>query len=461
MAGDSLTQYVIGSSSYKTLPPLAAPFLSPSGSMDDSSPNSSDSEPHSPERVGLGGEGSKHQQRRKKKRKGHDDDFDILDSKENNIGQSHKRGMPEKGEQEAEEDADEEENWEWEIRESGGGGRVKSKKTKSRARLPEEWGAPQQPTSPMPGAVVPATANSVPFDAKAQNSSAGPILSSPPAQISTSFTNRSHTSLVTDSPPRSYEPMCLEDFPKSAKVEDKVLSSKPEPISSSLVVTGGTKSALAGDVSSSLALMTGDNLSPVSQTFSFLDSVLQTPPGSTPDSQTTTPITNTPSLASAAPTKPSPTEAPIPASQANSVFSPFKSIPDPPPASALSTGPLAQAATSTLNVDAKPFVPSASPAMTTAITVSVAATTPIGTAYTASTTAIPAVTALSSSASPVKNLATPASPLDTPPKSVAMPISPTVTTTPLSITPVSPPSLLAHSERQESSSSQLPQLEGW
>ncbi|XP_075887685.1 uncharacterized protein LOC142891767 isoform X3 [Nelusetta ayraudi] len=433
-----------------------APFLSPSDSMDDSSPNSSGSEPLSPERVGLGGEASK---RRKKKRKGDEDDFNILDSVDNYTGQSHKRGMPEKGGQEAEEDVDEEENWEWELRESGGGGRVKSKKMKSRARLPEEWGAPQQPVSPVPAAVATATTSSVPFDPKAQKGGAGPVPSSPLAQVPTSLNNPTHSSLATDSPPRSYEPMSLDDFPKSAKIEDKVLSSKPEPIGGGSAVSGGGRSAPAGDVSRSLALMTGDNLSPVSQTFSFLDSVLQTPPGSTPDSQTATPITNTPSLASVGVTKPSPTDT------SASLFSPSRNLPDRPSAPSLLSGPSAQVTASTLNVDAKPFVPSASPAVTAVPTVSVAATTFTASPATTTTATPPrAVTPSNSSAMPGKTLATSASPLDTPPKSVATPISPkltttTTTTTPLSINPVAPPSLLEHSERPESSSSQLPQLE--
>lgn len=432
----------------KPFPPSAAPFLSPSGSMDDSSPNSSGSEPLSPERMGLGGEASK---RRKKKRKGHEDDFNVLDSVDNYMGQSHKRGIPEKGGQEDEEDVDAEENWEWEIRESGGGGRVKSKKMKSRARLPQEWGAPQQPVSPVPATVVPATISSVPHDPKAQKCGEGLVPSSYLAQVPPSLTNP-HTSLATDSPPRSYEPMSLDDFPKSAKIEDKVLSSKPEPINGSSAASVGGKSALSGDVSRSLALMTGDNLSPVSQTFSFLDSVLETPPGSTPDSQTATPITNTPSLASVALTRPSPTDA------SASLFSPSRNIPDSQTGFSLSTGPSVQVTASTLNVDAKPFVPSASP------TVCVATTTLTALAATTTTATPPAVTAFNSSAMPGKGVATPAPSLDTPPKSVATPISPTLTTTtttPLSINPVSPPSLLEHSERQESSSSQLPQLEGW
>ncbi|XP_068557772.1 microtubule-associated protein 4-like isoform X2 [Cebidichthys violaceus] len=439
-----------------------APVLSPSGSMDDSSPTSSASDPHSPERVGPGGEASKEQQRRrKKKRKGRDHVYDFLASQENNVGQSDKHGMQDKGGAEEDEEEDEEENFEWEIRESGGGGRVKGRKTKSRARLPEEWGVPQQPSSPAPATVAPTgatTANSGPFDSKAPDSKPGPVLPSDPAQIPTSFTNRSHASLVTDASPRSYEPMCVDDFPLSDKGgpkanQEKVSVSKPEHNSTTACVA--IKSSPAGDVSGSLALMTGENLSPVSQTFSFLDSVLQT----SPDSQTTTPITNTPSLATAALTKSTPTEIGIPASQATSVYNPFKITPDLPPTSALSTkpSPLASVGTrppttavgSALNVDAKPFVPMATLLSSTA--------TPSLTAATASatTSAMPLIP----SASPCKKEATPTAPSDTPPKSVATPFSSATVTSPPPDTPAAPPSLPAHSEHQESSPPQLPPLE--
>ncbi|XP_022603804.1 microtubule-associated protein 4-like [Seriola dumerili] len=434
------TSNTSGSSPFKTSDPFSsggpgihsmdystAPVLSPSGSIDDISPTSSASE-ESPERAGPGGESGKQQQRRRKKRrKGHDEVYDFLGSQENNIGQSDKHGMQDKGGQEAEDNEDEEENWEWEIRESGGGGRVKGRKTKSRARLPEEWGAPQQPMSPTPASVAPTwatAADSGPPDFKAPNSNPSPVLPSASAQIPTSFTNHSHASLVTDSSPCSYEPMCVDDFPAAAKDrqkanEEKVSTSKPEANVSVVASARTTEGSLAGDVSGSLALMTGDNLSPVSQTFSFLDSVLQTPQDSTPDSQTTTPITNTPSLASAPLTKFAPKETAIPVSE---VFSVPKSTPDLTPTSTLSTVPAA--VTSALSVDAKPFVPSATPL---------------------------------SSALPCKSEVPPTSSSDTPPTSVATPLSSALH--PPSITPTAPPSLPAHSEHQESSSPQLPPLE--
>ncbi|XP_033960216.1 microtubule-associated protein 4 isoform X3 [Pseudochaenichthys georgianus] len=448
----------------------AAPVLSPSGSMDDSSPSSSASEPLSPERVGPGGEADK-QRRRKKKRKGSDQVYDFLDSQENSIGQSQKPGMQHKGGMEAEEDEDDEENWEWEIRESGGGGRVKGKKTKSRAKLPEQWGAPQQPISPTPATVAPTWATA---DSGHSDSNPSPVLPSSPSQFPTSFTNRSNASLVPDSSPRSYEPMCGDDFPMSAKDgqkanEVKVSTSKLEPtISAATNVPGKNSSAV--DVSDSLALMTGENLSPVSQTFSFLDSVLQTPPGSTPDSQTTTPITNTPSLATAPMAK---SEMGIPASLATSVLNPSKVTTDLPPTSVLSTNPsrLASADTypstttvkSALNVDAKPFVPSATLMSSSMTAASPAFSTTAAAAFTGSASAAPTTTpaiTLSSSPSPFKNEATPApSSSATPPKSVATPFSSAVATPPPPITPAAPPSLPAHSEHQESSSPQLPPME--
>ncbi|XP_034411211.1 microtubule-associated protein 4 [Cyclopterus lumpus] len=441
-----------------------APVLSPNGSMDDSSPTSSASEPLSPERVGPGDESCKEQQRRqKKKRKGHDQIYDFLASQEKNIGQSDTHGMQDKGGPEAEED--EEENWEWDIRESGGGGRVKGRKTKSRARLPEEWGVPQQPSSHAPATVTPTwatTGNSGPFDSKTPDDNPSPVLPSAPAQIPTSFTNCSHASLLTDAFPRSYEPMCVDDFPLSDNGgpkanQEKVLGRKPEHNSTTASVA--IKSSPAGNVSGSLALMTGENLSPVSQTFSFLDSVLQTPPGSTPDSQTTTPITYTPSLATVPLTKSTPTEIGIPASQATTALNPFKITPDLPPASAFSTNtsplvfvgtrPPATAVGSALNVDAKPFVPSATLLSYTA--------TPSLTAATASVTT--SATPLIPSASHCKNEATLTLSSDTPPKSVATPLSSAKATSPPPITPAAPPSLPAHSEHQESSPPQLPPLE--
>ncbi|XP_024129109.1 microtubule-associated protein 4 isoform X2 [Oryzias melastigma] len=398
----------------------AAPAHSPRGSMDDSSPSSSNSEPISPERLGPGGEAGK-QRRRKKKRKDRNDIYNFFDNQENDVSQSDKHGMQDKGGKEVEEDGDEEENWEWEFRESGGGGRVKSRKTKSRARLPEEWGAPQQPVSPTPAAVAPKWAtDSGPTDPRAPNP----------------FTNCSPVSPPTDSLSRSYEPMCVDDYSLSGKgaqtaKEEKASAKSKEP---NVVTSAATK---PGDANSSLALMTGDNLSPVSQTFSFLDSVLQTPPGSTPDSQTTTPINNTPSIVTASLTKSAVTETTPPAFQSSN---PLKSSPTIPPPTALSTSspPSFPAAVgSALNVDAKPFIPST---MLMASTVA-----PTTNPFSSTLSSHPA------------NEATSSSSLATPPKGAATSLSPA--TLPPSTTQAAPSSLPAHSKHQESSSPQLPPLE--
>nr|XP_043878876.1 microtubule-associated protein 4-like isoform X6 [Solea senegalensis] len=399
-----------GSSPFKTSDPFsssgpgihttdysAAPVLSPSGSIDDISPSSSASD-DSTERVG--GE----QRRRKKRRKSHDEVYDFLDSQEKNISQSEKGGQ---GGVDNEEEEEEEENWEWEIRESGVGGRVKGKKTKTRARLPKEWGAPQQPISPTPASIAPTWATPGP------NSNPSPVLTSASAQIPTSFTNHSHASLLTDLSQRSYEPMCVDDFQDVPKATE-VSNSKPE---AGVSITAGAttaKAGSAGDAGRSLVLLTGENLSPVSQTFSFLDSVLQTPQCSTPESQTTTPITNTPYLATAPLTKSTPKEIVIPASDS---FSVSKNLPLLTPASKTSTVPAAVG--SALNVNAKPFVPAATSAL------------PLGSAPAPPT---------SSSNAPLTSVATCLS--SAPP-----------------ITPKAPPSLPAHSEHQESSSPQLPPLE--
>ncbi|KAM8850369.1 uncharacterized protein AB9W97_021578 isoform 2-T2 [Spinachia spinachia] len=422
----------------------AAPVLPPSGSMDDSSPTSSASEPLSPERVGQGGEAGKEQQRRrKKKRKGRDHVYDFLASQEHIVGQSDKQGRQDKGGLEVEDDEDDEGNWEWEIRESGGGGRVKGRKTKSRARLPEEWGVTQQPSSPPPSIVAPTmatTANSgLVFDSRTTDSNPGLVLTSPPAQIPDTFAIRSHASLMTDASPRSYEPMCVDNFAWSNKDGPKTNQEK---------VLAGThsvafKGSQAGDDSASLALISGDNLSPVSQTFSFLDSVLQTPPGCTPDSQTPTPITCTPFLATAPLTKSSLAGVGVPASLATTVPKPSTS-----PSLVFSVGTHlpATAVGSALNVDAKPFVPMAT---------LLSSPTTLG-----STVAIQSATTLdmpfNPSTSSSKNAATLTPLSNTPPKSLVTPIT---ATSLQSVTLAAPPSLPAHSKHQESSPPQLTLLE--
>ncbi|XP_077412038.1 uncharacterized protein LOC144042874 isoform X2 [Vanacampus margaritifer] len=412
-----------------------APTLSPSGSVDDSSPTSSTSEPLSPERSGC--EAGKQQQRRKKKkRKGRDEVYSFLDRQEKN-GHSDKHGLQEKAGQdvEEEEEDEEEDNWEWEIRESGAGGRVKGKKLKSRARLPEEWGAPQQPVSPIPAVVAPTWATATDFghlDSKSVKSDPSQAYSTS-MQTPTSLTNRSHDRLAADPSLSSFEPMY---------VDGENVTSKPQPISSPGNATN--KSSAVGVVSGNLALMTGDNLSPVSQTFSFLDSVLQTPPGSTPDSQNTTPITNTPVLASS-----TSADVVVPSSQTSSGFNP-----DVPPSFAASSKPSSSPITqypktaleSVLNVDAKPFIPSAS--RVTPAT----APSPNAVVNAAASTGGAAVTQLACPSSTISQAVKPTS-SDTPTKAAASPA--------LFTTPAVPPSVLTHPKHQESTSPLLPPLEGW
>ncbi|XP_019724829.1 microtubule-associated protein 4-like [Hippocampus comes] len=330
----------------------APPLSSPSGSVEDSSPTSSTSEPLSPERSGCDA-GKQQQRRKKKKRKGRDEAYGFLDSQEKN-GHSEKRDQ---GGREAEEDDEEADALEWEVRESGAGGRVKGKKSKSRARLPEEWGAPQQPASPIPAAVAPTWTPATDFgalDRKAGKSDPGQG-SSAPMQIATGLTNRSRDGLAADSSLGSFETGSVQDYPMSTGDRRNV--------------TGVSAPANASDKSSAVgdfALTAGGDLSPVSQTFSFLDAVLQTPPGSTPDSQHATPITNTPLLATAASSVS--TDVPVPSSGPPSGLDPYAS--DAPPTFAVSPKPRPSAVAQTpyskaalesvLTVDARPFVPSAS-----------------------------------------------------------------------------------------------------
>lgn len=423
--------------------PLAATILSPSGSMDDSSPTSSPSESLSPERAGLGGEAGKQQlRRRKKKRKGRDEMYNFFDSQKNDVSQIDVHGVQDKGRQEVDEDENEEENWEWEIKESGGGGRMKSRKTKTRARLPEEWGAPPQPVSPIPATVAPSwvpPTGSGPYDCNAPNSG---------------FTKVSSTNPTTDSSSRSYEPMCVDDFPVTAKDWQKANEDKGVPIQPeqnlTLQASAANKTSVAGNVSASLALMTGDNLSPVSQTFSFLDSVLQTPPGSTPDSQTATPVVNTPSLS---------TQAEVPAPVLRT--SPVSSL------SIAETQRSMTSAESSLNVGTKivapsdtskfsPITPRTTAATPAVDNISAAAAEPAASVFTATST-----NPLGCPAAQMKSEVAHPSSSDTLTKAVATPFTPSTATPPPSTTPAAPLSRPAHSEHQESSSPLLPPLEGW
>ncbi|XP_024921924.1 microtubule-associated protein 4 isoform X3 [Cynoglossus semilaevis] len=179
--------------------------------------------------------------------------------------------------------------------------------------------------------------------------------------------------------------MCVDDFSLSAtdvQKEDKGLAIKPED-SGQRAAGAATKNSLAGNASAGLAILMSDNLSPVSQTFSFLDSVLQTPQGSTPDSQTTTPITNIPSAAAAPLTKSSPKEPVIPASEVPQLFTPTSTT-----LTTVGTG---------LSQNVKSFSPTSTPAPPVTLT-----SPSINKAFPTSSDSLPAnvATCLSSAAKP-------------------------------------------------------------
>ncbi|CAL8278038.1 unnamed protein product [Lota lota] len=470
-----------GSSPLKTSPgtgihsmdQFSAPALSPSGSLEDSSSASSASEPLGPHRTGPEGEVARQQQRRrKKKRKSRDEVYNMLDRQNGQSGSNGtispasaaitaiERGRRE--EDDGEEEEEEGESWEWEIKGRGGGGggaaaggRVRGRKNKSRMRLPEEWGPPQESTSPtQPMAGVPQ------WGADAQSGPAG----SKPLGFPTCVTNPAHASVAAcETSARSYEPMCVDDFPMTA--QDSQANPKETKAATDSAVNVSAANATKADAvddSGSLALLSGENLSPVSQTFSFLDSVLQTPPASTPSSQTTTPITNTPSVV-AKTTPPDttatflqtstachPTSSPSKNTQEVSLttlapsFTPSPlaaaaAIVDPPPCAPSGSG---------LNPDAKPFVPSGSSPGVVSSMASLSCTATPGQSLTAPLASTVAPT-------PTVSIAIPAttSPRSPPPASVT------------SVTPAAPPapSLPAHSEYRDASSPPpptLPLLEG-
>ncbi|XP_030220081.1 microtubule-associated protein 4 isoform X5 [Gadus morhua] len=463
----------------------AAPALSPSGSLEDSSSASSASEPLGPHRTGPEGEVARQQQRRrKKKRKSRDEVYNMLDRQN---GQSGSNGMispastditaTERGGREEddgeEEEEEEEESWEWDIKGRGGGGggaaaggRVRGRKNKSRMRLPEEWGPPQEPPSPCQPVV-----GAPHWGPDAQPGPAG----SKPLGSPTCVTNPARAGVAArESSARSYEPMCVDDFPLTARdsqAHAKGTEAASDPAATAISSVASAPKADAADDSGSLGLLSGENLSPVSQTFSFLDSVLQTPPASTPSSQTTTPLTHTPSMVAKTTLPDTTTATCLQTSTAchptacHPASSPSKNTPEvslttlAPPST---PSPLAAAAAavepppsapigSGLNPDAKPFVPfGSSPpgVVSSAASLSCAATPSqsLTTAPLASTVAPP----------PAVSIATPAAttnPPSPPPASVT------------SVTPTTPPApcLPAHSEHRDASSPPpptIPLLEG-
>ncbi|XP_062338216.1 microtubule-associated protein 4 isoform X2 [Osmerus eperlanus] len=380
-----------------------APPLSPGDSVDESPPSST-SEPLSPSggSVEEKGGGGKQQKRKKKKRRPRDEVYNFLDRQEaQGDGQSESAASDNAALSPAS-SPQEEEPWEWEIRGrgGGGGGRVKGRKNKSRMKLPEEWGAPQEPASPTPASVAPGWATATdtgPVAASALEDSlssqddpqTGPFSLTdckPNAahQIDSSHTllgNSDSLSLSpgmpsamsnpikpdqgptehTPSSPRPYEPMCLDDFPMSSAV------SKAAPQRQGLA---GTLADHGQETGKEQAAPGSPCLSPVSQTFSFLDSVLQTTPATTPISQAT-PLVNLSTPAPLSQTSAHPTQTSSPfdpvsptlqhSSSANLTSSLLSStrLPDTSLPATASFG---------LNPAAPPFIPSAPPSLSAATT---------------------------------------------------------------------------------------------
>ncbi|KAL0966131.1 hypothetical protein UPYG_G00291290 [Umbra pygmaea] len=311
--------------------------LSPSNSVEES-PNSDPLSPHGSHsqetcsgddrgNQGFNG-GSKQQKRKKKRRRPREEVYDFLDRQE--AAKEEKGAETESGASDgplSPSSPSKDESWECEIR-GRGGGRVRGRKNKSRMKIPEEWGAPaQEPTAPhaTPASVAlesamitasghlsstlenissliadpqtnPFTSHVLASPPLTENPKTSAVVTTDPAHTDTST---SHLNMLEHpSPakvgidPPQYEPMCIDDFKMAThSVSKEPLSpSKGEAKSTS----DGRGEAVASVDQRQLDPPTSPGLSPqVSQTFSFLDSVLQTPPAGTPASQpqshTTTP----------------------------------------------------------------------------------------------------------------------------------------------------------------------------
>ncbi|XP_041752147.2 microtubule-associated protein 4 isoform X3 [Coregonus clupeaformis] len=297
---------------------------------------------------------SKQQKRKKKKRRSREEVYDFMDRQEAPDA-NEEEGETESGASDvplSPSSPSKEESWECEIR-GRGGGRIRGRKNKSRMKLPEEWGpTPQEPTTPhaTPASVALESARitaSGPLSSTLENISsliAGPqtnpfssfiedtklshtptapsltenpkpshILTTDPALTDT-FT--SNLNMFEQPPPAKvsmdweaeapikntasaalhYEPMCVDDF----KIANKdVLPPKKDEAALSFTDKASSDRGRPEAMSSTcdqkqLGPQSSPGLSPqVSQTFSFLDSVLQTPqaitPASQPQCQTTTP----------------------------------------------------------------------------------------------------------------------------------------------------------------------------
>ncbi|XP_034145601.1 microtubule-associated protein 4 isoform X2 [Esox lucius] len=320
--------------------------LSPSDSVEESpssdplSPRGSHSQENGSgdDRVGRGVDsGSKQQRRKKKKRRPRDEMYDFLDRQEATNAKV-EEGDTESGASDGPRSPSspgKEESWECDIR-GRGGGRVRGRKNKSRMKLPEEWGAPGlEPTVPhvTPASVAPESAmitasghlsstlenisslvadpQANPFSGQVptappltENPKPSAIFTTDPALTDTSTSNLNmleHPSpakvrmdwengtpvKTAASPAPHYEPLCKDVLPHT---EDEAATCLTDKASSDHRCTDG----MVPTDQQQLGPPSSPGFSPrVSQTFSFLDSVLQTPPAGTPasrpQSQTTTP----------------------------------------------------------------------------------------------------------------------------------------------------------------------------
>ncbi|KAK6310733.1 hypothetical protein J4Q44_G00187880 [Coregonus suidteri] len=298
---------------------------------------------------------SKQQKRKKKKRRSREEVYDFMD-RQQAPDSKEEQGETESGASDcplSPSSPSKEESWECEIRGRGG---VRGRKNKSRMKLPEEWGpTPQEPMTPhaTPASVSAMVMASGPLSSTLENissliadpqtnpfssfiedtklsltSTAPPVTENPkpshilnkdPALTDTSTSNLnmfeqpSPAKLNVDweaeapikntaSVPLHYEPMCIDDFKMPPPLATKdVLAPKKEEAALSFTDKAssdhGRPEANASITDQrQLGTQSSPGFSPqVSQTFSFLDSVLQTPPASTPasqpqaQSQTTTP----------------------------------------------------------------------------------------------------------------------------------------------------------------------------
>ncbi|XP_042629092.1 microtubule-associated protein 4-like isoform X3 [Cyprinus carpio] len=250
----------------------------------------------------------KQQKRKKKKRKNREEMYDLLDSlgspdSEETPSESSNHGCPSPPSRD-------EDIWESEIQERGGG-RIKAKKGKSRMKLPEDWSAP--PTIMNMDFSSPNLRDSKPpSSASMDQGSAPPSLTPEPLHLTGTQacrpqpTGQANTSLFSNNPDSTVNPIDDSTHEIDRDMLNKDKSTKDDINKSNLELPGVHPSDLLlmdsktdpndSDQKSTFAL------SPT-QTFMFLDSVLQaqTPDASPPSHSTpvNTPIPHTTALESA------------------------------------------------------------------------------------------------------------------------------------------------------------------